>query len=227
MVAPVAVCSPFGARNVGPGTLVDLAVVDLVVLDSVLDLVAAEDVRRLHRELIVEAAVALFVEADAAGHRRSRPGLVGHRPLIDRRSLDRSGSALAHRTLPTGSCSTTRHRSGPSDCDRRTSIELNPAVVGFSSALPRCGPFSPVRWVAEKRRVEAVHVRQLERRLGRVRHRAAVAVRSVRESREQRVLARRRRRHQAGAGVPRRIDRAEEEQAILPRSGRRLRRRRR
>ena len=71
--APVAVCCPFGAVKVGPEILLQLAEVEVLVVEAVADLVlavAGDDVGGLRLKLPVVAAVAGLVEAQTAGDRR-------------------------------------------------------------------------------------------------------------------------------------------------------------
>ena len=68
-MAPVAVCWPFGAVNVGPENLLQLAEVEILVVEAVADLVLAVsgvNVGGLRLQLPVVAAIAGFVEAETA-----------------------------------------------------------------------------------------------------------------------------------------------------------------
>ncbi len=79
---------PVRRRERRAGALVDLAVVHVVVLEAALQICDRRRlVGRLERVLVVDAAVAGFVEADAACRHRRRHRLIGDAPGIDRRRL--------------------------------------------------------------------------------------------------------------------------------------------
>ena len=102
-----------------------------------------DQVGRLRTVLPVRALVADLVEADAAGRLVRRHGVVGHRPLIDRRDLDDVVRGARERALDQ-----------PALVDRAfvshglvvAAVLVERAVgrrVGLSSAVYRCGPRSP------------------------------------------------------------------------------------